>query len=335
MAEAHGQLTGRPAVCLGTRAVGGVQPRHRHPHGPPGLDADVRRRRPGRALVAGSRGIPGDRPGRLARAARQVGGRAAQLGGRRGDDDRGDAPGPDRPPGPVLLSLPEDLLDETMPDDAVVDATRPGVGARRPTTRSARSSSSSPRPSARSSSPVAAILRARTSTELIRFAELLQVPVIAAWRRADVISNDHPLYLGMTGFGAAPSVRERLDAADALLVIGSRLNEPTTYGYQVPRAGQRWAHVDLVPGAASGSTAPAITVAADAKAFLQGGQRAAPRACRPRRRARRHAAGQQQRRPRGLRGGVRGRRASRGTARASIPGARSRRSAGSCPTTPS
>ena len=54
----------------------------------------------------------------------------------------------------------------------------------------------------------------------------------------------------MAGYGAAPSVRERLDAADAILVLGSRLNEATTYGYEVPRPGQRWAHVDLVPGEA-------------------------------------------------------------------------------------
>jgi acetolactate synthase-1/2/3 large subunit len=64
------------------------------------------------------------------------------------------------------------------------------------------------------------ILHARTSTELVKFAELLQVPVIAAWRRADVISNDHSLYLGMAGLGAAPTVRERLATADAMLVIG-------------------------------------------------------------------------------------------------------------------
>ncbi len=137
-------------------------------------------------------------------------------------------------PGPVLLSLPEDLLDEAMPADAQVDAQRSSTpkatdaeirtiiellaSARRPVILAG-----------------GGVLRARTSTELTRFAELLQVPIIAAWRRADVISNDHPLYLGMAGLGAAASVRARLDAADALLVIGSRLNEATTYGYAVPR----------------------------------------------------------------------------------------------------
>src|SRR4051812_16195006 len=72
-----------------------------------------------------------------------------------------------------------------------------------------------------------------------------------------------------SGHGAASSVRQRIEAADAILVLGSRLNEATTYGYQVPRQGQRWAHVDLVPGEAAGSPAPAFTVTADAKAFLK------------------------------------------------------------------
>jgi acetolactate synthase-1/2/3 large subunit len=73
----------------------------------------------------------------------------------------------------------------------------------------------------------------------------------------------------MAGFGAPACVRERLAAADALLVLGSRLNEPTTYDYSMPRPGLRWAHVDLVPGKAAGSTTPEILVAADAKAFLK------------------------------------------------------------------
>jgi acetolactate synthase-1/2/3 large subunit len=171
-------------------------------------------------------------------------------------------------PGPAFLSLPEDLLDETMPEDARLETARPTT---------ARASDEGIRAViellASAQRPVilagAGILRARTSTELTRFAELLQVPVIAAWRRPDVISNDHPLYLGMAGLGAATTVRERLDDADALVVIGSRLNELTTYGYAVPRAGLRWAHVDLEPGHVRGSTAPELTVATDAKAFLR------------------------------------------------------------------
>jgi acetolactate synthase-1/2/3 large subunit len=171
-------------------------------------------------------------------------------------------------PGPAYLSLPEDLLDEPMPDDVKADTARPGQS--RATDDEIRAViellASARRPVILAG---AGVLRARTSTELTRFAELLQVPVIGAWRRADVISNDHPLYLGMSGFGAASSVKERLDAADALLVVGSRLNEATSYGYTMPRPGLRWAHVDLAPGALVGSTAPEIAVAADAKAFLK------------------------------------------------------------------
>ena len=62
----------------------------------------------------------------------------------------------------------------------------------------------------------------------------------------------------MAGYGAAPSVRERLDAADALLVIGSRLNEPTTFGYQVPKAGTAGRTSTSIPGGPTGSTAPEL-----------------------------------------------------------------------------
>ena len=268
MAEAHGQLTGRPAVCLGTRAVGGanlaIGIHTAHQDSTPMFAVVGQVDRPflgreafqeidqvatlgGLAKWAAQPQAAGDVVSTMAEAVRQA------LGGR---------------PGPVLLSLPQDLLDEPMPDEARLESTRPA--APRPTDQEVGAViemlASAERPVILAG---AGILRARTSTELLRFAGLLQVPVIAAWRRADVISNDDPLYLGMAGLGAASSVRKRLEAADALLVIGARLNEPTTYGYTMPRAGLSWAHVDLVPGQAAGSTAPTLTVTADAKAFLK------------------------------------------------------------------
>jgi len=268
MAEAHGQLTGRPAICLGTRAVGGanlaIGIHTARQDSTPMFVAVGQVERAYRGREAFQEIDQVESLGRLAKWAAEPR-TAADVMSVMTEATRQALTGR---PGPVLLSLPEDLLDETMPDDAVVDSTRPGVA--RPTDDEIRAVieflASAERPVIIAGG---GILRARTSTELTRFSELLHVPIIAAWRRADVISNDHPLYLGMAGFGAAPSVRERLDAADALLVLGSRLNEPTTYAYQVPRAGLRWAHVDLVPGVATGSSAPEFVVAADAKAFLK------------------------------------------------------------------
>ena len=133
-------------------------------------------------------------------------------------------------PGPVLLALPEDLLDEIAPD--------PWRGRASAGRRPASDGGGDPEVLhllAGAERPVilagAGVLRARTSTDLVNLAELLHVPVIAAWRHGDVIPNEHPLYLGMAGFGAPPEVRARLEAADAILVLGSRLSESTSFGY--------------------------------------------------------------------------------------------------------
>jgi acetolactate synthase-1/2/3 large subunit len=171
-------------------------------------------------------------------------------------------------PGPVVLSFPEDLLDEIVPDDARIAAERTALG--RPSDADIRTViellASAERPVILAGGGV---LRARTSTDLLRFAELLQVPIVAGWRRADVVSNDHPLYLGMAGLGAAPSVRERLLAADAMLVIGSRLNEPTSWEDTVPGASTPWAWVDIEPHRPFGPRDPDVTVTADARTFLR------------------------------------------------------------------
>ena len=268
MAEAHGQLTGRPAACLGTRAVGAanlaigihtarqdstpmfalvgqVETAHRGHEAFQEIDqvATIG----GLAKWAAEPRTVDDVAPAMAEAVRQA------LGGR---------------PGPVLLSFPEDLLDEVVPAETRVDATRSGPA--RPDDADIRAViellASADRPVILAGGGV---LRARTSTELLRFAELLQVPVVAAWRRADVISNDHPLYLGMAGYGAPASVRERLAAADAMLVIGCRLNEPTSSEDAIPGETTRWAHVDLDPARAAGLRPADLTVTADARAFLR------------------------------------------------------------------
>lgn len=268
MAEAHGQLTGRPAACLGTRGVGaanlaiGIHTARQDSTPMFALIGQVERAHRGHeafqeidqvatigglAKWAAEPSEPAEVAPVMSEAIRQA------LGGR---------------PGPVLLSLAEDLLDQPAPADARVDVGRPGPA--RPADADLRAViellASAERPVILAGG---GILRARTSTELLRFAELLQVPVVAAWRRGDVISNEHSLYLGMAGLGAARSVRERLAAADAMLVIGCRLNEPTSYDDTIPAPTTRWAHVDLAPARPDGLRPADLIVAADARAFLR------------------------------------------------------------------
>ena len=171
-------------------------------------------------------------------------------------------------PGPVLLSFAEDLLDEGAPEDARIETSRPSQT--RPSDEDVRwvieLLASSERPVILAGGGV---LRARSSTELLRFADLLQVPIIAGWRRPDVISNDHPLYLGMAGYGAPRTVADRLAGADAILVVGCRLNEPTSAQDMIPSAGQRWAYVDIEPRSAAGLPLAERTIVSDARAFLR------------------------------------------------------------------
>lgn len=280
MAEAHGQLTGRPAACLGTRAVGssnlaiGIHTARQDSSPMFALVGQVERSLRGREAfqeidqVSTIGGLakwsaeptdPESVASVMSEAIRQA------TSGR---------------PGPVLLSLPEDLLDLEIPIEARIENTR--VPVARPTDEDVRAAiellASARRPVILAGG---GILRARTSTDLLRFADLLQVPIVAAWRRADVISNDHPLYLGMAGLGSASTVQARLAQADAMLVIGCRLSEMTSAGYTLPAATTRWAHVDVVPrpaqsaarsvmpSAETGPAGPILSIASDARAFLR------------------------------------------------------------------
>jgi acetolactate synthase-1/2/3 large subunit len=268
MAEAHGNLTGRPAACIGTRAVGasnlaiGIHTARANSTPMFALVGQVERPHIGHEAFQEIDQVGSI--GRLAKWAAEPTD-ASEVAGVLGEALRQAAGGR---PGPVLLSLPEDLLDEAAPDDARVVVDR--SGPERPSDHDIGAViellASAERPVILAGG---GILRARTSTDLLRFADLLQVPIVASWRRTDVVSNDHPLYLGMAGLGAARSVRGRLAEADAMLVIGCRLSEPTSWDDTIPSASTRWAHVDIEPTRATGLRPADLTVTADARTFLR------------------------------------------------------------------
>ncbi|MEY2684443.1 MAG: Acetolactate synthase isozyme 2 large subunit, partial [Pseudomonadota bacterium] len=87
-------------------------------------------------------------------------------------------------------------------------------------------------------------------TQLRAFLAAHNLPVAAGFRRQDIVDNRDPHYVGQLGLGASPALVARVQQADLLLVIGSRLSEITSGGYEwvrSPRPRQRLVHVHADP----------------------------------------------------------------------------------------
>ena len=134
-------------------------------------------------------------------------------------------------PGPVVLSLPEDMLhaecetpDGTprpIPDQAVRN---------RDVRRIADALQSSERPlivvGGSHWSQKAADNLARVSTDF-------GVPVAAGFRRQHYFDNKHPNYAGDLTAGMNPRLAEAVKASDCILLLGTRFGDTETRGYEL------------------------------------------------------------------------------------------------------
>jgi acetolactate synthase-1/2/3 large subunit len=132
-------------------------------------------------------------------------------------------------PGPVVLSLPEDVLwGEAVP-----------LAAKRTV---AIEVAPSPDALARLRALLAKAERpflllggpgwtASAATDIRLAAERLDLPVLTGFRGKDRFDNTHPNYCGDLGIGADPSLVERVTQSDLVIALGERLGEMTTDGY--------------------------------------------------------------------------------------------------------
>ena len=152
-------------------------------------------------------------------------------------------------PGPVVISLPEDVLTEILdvadapaaqPAQAGADAAQMALlaeqlrTAQRPIVIAGGSG-----------------WDAASCAQLQQFAERNALPVACAYRRQDLFDNRHPLYAGDASLGIVPDLVQRFRDADLILAIGTRLGDITTGGYtyfDVPRPAQRLVHVHADAG---------------------------------------------------------------------------------------
>jgi acetolactate synthase-1/2/3 large subunit len=151
-------------------------------------------------------------------------------------------------PGPVVVSLPEDMLTEriavndapafapmeTSPGDAEMARLGELVAAAR--------------------SPMMILGGSRWSQAacdaVARFAQKLVLPVCTTFRRLHLFDALHPCYAGDLGIGPNPTLLERIKAADLVILVGGRMGELPSQGYtlfDIPRPQMAFVHVH--PGA--------------------------------------------------------------------------------------
>ena len=172
-------------------------------------------------------------------------------------------------PGPVLVALPEDVL------EADGGETPPPVPAPAPPAPHPERLEQALEWIEEAERPVVVagrgVLMAGATQALVRFAEAFELPVYSAWRRMDVFPNDHPCYAGTLAFANDPEVVRALVEADVVVGIGTQWNEVTSLGYRVPKGRLVMVDVDPVSMAQAAARLPArecLAVVADAGLFL-------------------------------------------------------------------
>ncbi len=78
--------------------------------------------------------------------------------------------------------------------------------------------------------------------------DALQVPVLTTWKTADLLSEDHPLYIGRPGSIGQRAANFAQQNADFILIIGARLDlGQTAYNHQNFAPGARKVIIDVDP----------------------------------------------------------------------------------------
>jgi acetolactate synthase-1/2/3 large subunit len=244
MAEADGKLTGRPGICMVTRGPGAT-------NASAGIHVASQDATPMIVFIGQvARGFMGreafqevDYTQLFGTVAKWV----AQI-----DDAaripefiaRAFAVAMSGRPGPVVLALPEDMLTDVV---RAVAARRTEVPEIYPAPAQIAALQAMLEAAER---PVLIPGGSRWTeaacAALTGFAERWELPVAASWRRQDLFSNAHRCYAGEAGLGINPKLKARIQAADLVILMGDRLSEVPSDGYEllaVPRPTQTLVHI--------------------------------------------------------------------------------------------
>lgn len=178
-------------------------------------------------------------------------------------------------PGPAVLMLPADLLNET----ATVVGRRKAALGEVPLDRSA----ADPARIAEAAELIAAaknplvvagggVHLSGASAEVAELIAEAQLPVLTTVMGKGAVDETHPLSLGVAGYNLGPlsaarHLRPIIERADVVLLIGTRTNQNGTDSWELYPDGARYIHIDIDPTEV-GRNYEAVRLVGDARLTL-------------------------------------------------------------------
>lgn len=169
--------------------------------------------------------------------------------------------------GPVVVGLPEDVLYGTATSEPTRVSLRPEPPrpSKEAVARVARALTVARRPLLVAGREV---LTSQATDVLVAMSEASTAPVMTTFRRYDAFPNDHVHYVGSLALGVPKRVLRPIVEADLVVALGTRFDEITTQGYEVPAPGTTVVHVSASPAVAGVFGHDVDAIVADVSAFL-------------------------------------------------------------------
>ena len=174
-------------------------------------------------------------------------------------------------PGPVLLDLPKDVLQNPMewywPTDEEVLESLPGY---RPNLKGhPRMIKEAAKLILESERPVlyigGGVLKARAAESVKELAEMLNIPVVTTLMARGAFPDDNPLCLGMPGMHGTATATTALQKADLLITLGARFDDRITGKVSAFAPGAKVIHVDIDPAEQGKVRKPDVPIVGDCR----------------------------------------------------------------------
>jgi acetolactate synthase-1/2/3 large subunit len=175
-------------------------------------------------------------------------------------------------PGPVLVDLPKDILNQTTQWSAPTLAGLPGYkppsseGHPKQIKAAVAMIESAERPVLYVGGGV---IRSGGAAELLAFAEAANTPVVTTLMARGAFPDDHRLALGMPGMHGTYTATTAIQRSDVLVALGARFDDRVTGDVDSFAPGAKVIHVDVDPAEIGKVRNPEIPIVGDARRVLQ------------------------------------------------------------------